>query len=344
MARRFDAPIPITHPVIAAARLGPKSSDARGILQEAAALAGLSDLPASVYDGPLSEWLKLGEEPAKTAYTNMFTAFAVAKAVSEVASSLLLRSFDTDDPLVVDDQSLLTYSSLPTFRDLWGLLGIVERAQASGSGGSVIAEGLEEWMAYKSPLRNRREQVDAMLASGSWADPCFHLRPHDKLSKRGRKTTVPVRARDWGTYIFSWLVGNETLAVRLWNLLALPSEFRWVPEAYDGTAEGLDYAVKKYSTAKQRLAKDILDRYDYVNPMTFQGLPPVTPPPPLNQDTADLLLWMFQRKLDEVMNVVVGRVAPELSALEALALPVMRATQGIPQPEDVPSAGRTLPV
>ena len=328
MARRFDAPIVLAHPWIAQARQGPGSRDPRHILQAIAAQNGLADMSSSVYEGPLQEWLRLGEEPARIAYTNLFTALAVGQKAGELAATYLWIARGTDDALVVDDYSLITFSALVSLRDLSSLADRTSRVRRERQGFPELAEDIEVWLGQESPLiRNSRAQVKSVLDHGTLDAPCLHLGRHDRSGKRGRKATVPTRVATWGTYVLSWMTGNETLAVRLWNRLFLPREFRWVPEAYNSKA-GLDYAVKKYSDAKRRMANDVTD---YVNPMTFQGIPPVAPPPPLDRDTSSLVLWVFETRLRRNVNDMLFGAArrSQASPLEAMVLPSAQGAEGL---------------
>ncbi len=318
MAKRFDAPIPLTEPWIAEARQGPRSRDAKGILEEAAARNEWSALPPWAYD-----WLKLGEEPARVAYTRLFTANEVARHVRDVAAGLYWLSRNTDDALVVDDYALFMFCAPSARHDLQALSGAIERVRG-GSLGTDLIEAFNAWMEQASPIRDRRKQWKSAIAhDGTFDAPCLHNKQHDRLGKRGRKAAVPARIKLWGTYAISWMVGNETLAVKIWNRLTFPPELRWVPEAYNSKA-GLDYAVKKYSDAKRRLAKDIIGKDAYVNQMIFQGLPIVAPAPPLDQDTSELVLWIFETILSRNVDALSSRTF-KASPLEAMVLP---GTQG----------------
>ena len=319
MAKRFDAPIPLTDPWITQARRRPSSDDASEILQEAAALMGLSDLPSSAYEGPLKEWVRLGEQPARIAYTNLFTALAVAGHVRDVAANLMLFSRDTDDALAVDDFALIVFCATAARHDLSALTISSHRVRDEGQGKPELIAAIEAWMEQESPIRARHEHLKSLFDTGAVGAPCLHVRAHHRLGKRGPKATVPARIKVWATYAISWMTGNETLAVRIWNRLMLPPEFRWTPEAYNSKA-GLDYAVKKYSDAKRRLKKDIIGSDPYVNQMIFQGLSPVAPPAPLDHDTSELVLWIFETILARNVDALVGGIS-KASPLEALVLP-----------------------
>ena len=323
MAKRFDAPIPLTEPWIAEARRGPRSRHPKDILEETAERMKWGTTPPWAY-----EWLKLGEEPARVAYTNLFTALAIVGHASDVAGNLVWFSRGTDDALVVDDFALFVFCATAARHDLWALATSARSVRDEQRGGPELVEAINAWMGQESPIRDRRKQLKSLFEHDAWDAPCLHVRAHDRLGKRGRKATVPARIKVWGTYAISWMTGNETLAVRIWNRLMLPPEFRWTPEAYNSKA-GLDYAVKKYSDAKRRLEKDIIGKDAYVNQMIFQGLPAVAPAPPLDQDTSELVLWIFEAILRRNVDALCGTRASKASPLEAMVAPIQQPETAI---------------
>lgn len=162
--------------------------------------------------------------------------------------------------------------------------------------GEILSAALIDWMKG----RVRRLYPELSLASVrdfvmSGSLPCWHPRSHERIRQRvgrgGRGHSVRRRSAVWGTYVVAWLVGTETAAVRLWNLVVGP-EYRW------GDPGDPAYALAKYSDAKRRMIS-------HLQSLTGQKVIPLRPllqpEPPLEADVlADLetMLLGFLGRLD----------------------------------------------
>ncbi len=103
----------------------------------------------------------------------------------------------------------------------------------------------------------------------------------------------------------SWIVGSETLAVRLWNKFVLPADLRWG----DGRSE--HYAVKKYAQAKTRLVNDLQGTSGHRFVPDLPG--PKKPYPPLRRELASTLEWTVGALTRQSLKTLGASDPPRLS-------------------------------
>ena len=171
--------------------------------------------------------------------------------IEKVARIVVLSSADA---LTIDD--LFQVFIHPQFdQDMIGFFRQLREVELNNWAGLDelrvrIIDWLKHWASRHYPGL-RKATVGNSLANPEGNPPCWHGRGHKDFVHPGRKWKPERRAATWGTYILAWIVGSETLAVRLWNLLPWPAGYRW--------SEGKrpTVALKKYTEAKNRLVADL---------------------------------------------------------------------------------------
>lgn len=303
MPRRFDAPIPIWR------SFGPKLGWAKPVpyepmgeefavrsyfeerahqSEDMAMLAGLCDTRPDVWD---KLWVEWGES---------IEAEQVIEHIINVEYTALLAVDMSSDALTVDDFFQM-YNNPAFMEELAGLYQQLREITANGGKGSkAFFARLDEWLlghGGRSYPGLRRETVGKSLAYPKSKPPCWHGRDHADFKHPGRPWKVERRAATWGTYIIAWIVGSETLAVRLWNLLPLPAGYLW--------GEPLGYGLKKYIDAKRRLVKDLRETG------LLQGRNQLKPYHPLRRDMADYMEAILAKVETEEALAKVGTVIAE---------------------------------
>ncbi len=107
-------------------------------------------------------------------------------------------------------------------------------------------------MQERQPLYPELNIEAAAYMTRELTPPCWHGgNSHEDIVRgRGRRFIPTRRAATWATYIISWIVGSQTVAVRLWNMLA-ETEYQW------GNPNDPAEALAKYTDAKKRLVDDL---------------------------------------------------------------------------------------
>ena len=206
---------------------------------------------------------------------------ALALSLRGIRSFAYQAAQSSRDALVVDDFFLLLLN--PEVQDdLASFLWRKELAQGIGRHDARrhLVKAVSGWVEGRgrSYPGLRAESAAWTVISPSGNPLCWHAQEHARLRRRGPKFKLERRAATWGTYVVAWLVGSETLAVRLWNRLLLPAGYRWGRR--DASAA---YALSKYADAKARLIHDL-------RVVGGRGLvperSPLRPFPPLDPATA----------------------------------------------------------
>jgi hypothetical protein len=250
MPRRFEAPIPIFRLYRFDARDPVDDCDVRDFLKDRIRRGPEKDRPlladALALDEGSDEWRQL---------KRFLEAGELAQDIDEVRRAVLRAARSFGDALKVDDYFQIFID--PAFED--DLSAFFDEIDSVADDDTVRQEEffkhLEQWLEQRAPRWYRglrRASVSQSLGNPKVkGPPCWHSKEHKALTKGGIQRSVSRRAATWGTYIVSWIVGSETLAVRLWNKFVLPADLRWG----DGRSE--HYAVKKYIQAKKRLERDL---------------------------------------------------------------------------------------
>ena len=293
MPRRFEAPIPVSRLYRFDAREPVDDWSVRNFLKD-----GIRRRPqesilvdALALDEESDEWRQL---------KRLLEARELVQDIDEVIREVLRAARSFDDALKVDDYFQLFID--PVFNedvsDLFDEIDSVADDDTAKQG--EVDKNIRQWLTERAP------RWYAGLRRVYWASPkvegppCWHSKEHNKWTKGGIQRSVSRRAATWGTYIVSWIVGSETLAVRLWNKFVLPADLRWG----DGRSE--HYAVKKYIQAKTRLEKDLRrtggHRFvpDWPNAQK--------PYPPLRPELASTLEWLVEALTRQSLRALGGTV------------------------------------
>lgn len=311
MPRRFDAPIPIWRAFgpslgwvtpVPYEPMGEEFAVRRHFKERAhegermARLAELPDAKPSLWD---KLWVELGEG---------IEAEQVLEHIVDIEYAARLAASYSSDALTVDD--FFQAAIRPGFaEEMAGLFKQFREVEAnSGAGADEFHARFTDWMTGKSGRHHsglRRETVGKTLVKPEGNPPCWHGRDHADFKHPGRPWKVERRAATWGTYIVAWIVGSETLAVRLWNLLPLPHGYHW------GPGKPLGYGLKKYIDAKRRLVKDLRETG------LLQGRNQLRPYPPLRREMGAYMEMILAKIETEKALAEVGTVVAETFPISA---------------------------
>lgn len=246
-------------------------------------LAELPDAKPSLWD---KLWVELGES---------IEAGHVIEHVIDIEYASRLAADTSTDALTVDD--FFQVAIHPRFaEEMGGLFRQLREVELnSGVGADEFHARFNDWLNSWASLHYpglRRETVGTSLVKPIGNPPCWHSRDHADFKHPGRPWKVERRAATWGTYIVAWIVGSETLAVRLWNLLPLPDGYHW------GPGKPVGYGLKKYIDAKRRLVKDLRETG------LLQGRNQLRPYPPL------------RREMGAYMEMILAKIETEKALAE----------------------------
>lgn len=213
----------------------------------------------------------------------MLIAWGIASWVSDIANLAEIVAGWTEDVLEIDDRFLIYInpelgSELGQVTDAYSQVDSATKPKARRAGLEWFGTGFDEWLKERQSLYPELDIEGAAYMTSELTPPCFHAgEGHEDIVRgRGRRYSPTRRAATWATYIIAWIVGSQTLAVRLWNLSA-GTEYQW------GNPNDPAEALAKYTDAKKRLVDDLraIGGQKIIPARVF-----FRPPPPLDPSIA----------------------------------------------------------
>ena len=187
----------------------------------------------------------------------MLVAWGLASLVSDIVNMAEIIARWTGDVLEIDDRFLIYInpdlgSDLSQVTEAYSQVDSATKLEARRAGLEWFYTAFSEWVKEHQSLYPELNIEDAAYMTRELTPPCWHAgNGHEDIVRgRGRRFSPTRRAATWATYIISWIVGSQTVAVRLWNMLA-ETEYQW------GNPNDPAEALAKYTDAKKRLVDDL---------------------------------------------------------------------------------------